>query len=101
MKTRGLPHFVLSCSLANFAFTASAAAPSVTSQPRDETVLLYQPAGFGVVASGTAPLSYQWHKDGIPIAGATNDQIIFAHPQLSDAGGYSVEIGRASCRERV
>src|SRR2546429_5880507 len=55
-------------------------------------VILYQPAAFGVIASGTAPLGYKWRKDGVPIAGATNDQIVLTHPQFSDAGQYSVVV---------
>src|SRR2546422_6891311 len=75
--------------------TVSAAVPSIDFQPKDQTVILYQPAAFGVIASGTAPLSYQWRKDGVPIAGATDDQIVLAHPQFSAAGLYSVVVSNA------
>jgi uncharacterized delta-60 repeat protein len=64
-------------------------------QPRDQTVVLYQQAAFGVIARGTAPLSYEWRKDGVPIPGATNDQLVFAHSQFSDAGRYSVIVSNA------
>src|SRR6266571_7930769 len=63
--------------------------------PKSEAVVLHQPAVFGVIASGTAPLSYQWRKDSVPIAGATNDQIVLAHSQFSDAGLYSVIVSNA------
>src|SRR5207245_1066293 len=53
---------------------------------------LYQQAAFGVIASGNAPLSYQWLKNGVAIAGATNDQIVLAQPLFSDAGLYSVVV---------
>jgi hypothetical protein len=45
---------------------AVAAPPSINFQPKDQTVVLYQQAALGVIASGTAPLSYQWRKDGAP-----------------------------------
>jgi hypothetical protein len=46
--------------------------PSITTQPANQTVTLGQTATFNVVASGTAPLSYQWTKNGVNISGATS-----------------------------
>jgi HYDIN/CFA65/VesB family protein/centrosomal CEP192-like protein/Ig-like domain-containing protein/immunoglobulin I-set domain protein len=46
-------------------------APSITSQPASQTITAGQSATFSVTASGTAPLSYQWHKNGAAISGAT------------------------------
>jgi uncharacterized delta-60 repeat protein len=83
------------CLLIVNASKLSAAAPSITFQPKDQTVILYQPAAFGVIASGTAPLSYQWRKDGVPIADATNDHITLAQPQFSDGAAYSVIVSNA------
>src|SRR5690242_13887437 len=37
--------------------------PSITTQPRNQTVIAGQTATFSVVASGTAPLSYQWMEN--------------------------------------
>ncbi|HLY11134.1 MAG TPA: malectin domain-containing carbohydrate-binding protein, partial [Planctomycetota bacterium] len=45
--------------------------PTITTQPSNQTVTAGQPATFSVTASGTAPLSYQWQKNGTDIAGAT------------------------------
>src|SRR5207249_5905092 len=39
--------------------------------PVNQTVTAGQTASFTVVAAGTAPLSYQWQKNGANIAGAT------------------------------
>jgi Immunoglobulin domain len=47
-------------------------APSITTQPTGQTVNLGQTATFSVVAAGTAPLSYQWRKNGTNIGGATS-----------------------------
>src|SRR5438445_13210339 len=69
--------------------------PVITSQPQSQAVILYQPAAFGVLAGGTAPLGFQWRKDGAPIAGATNDEIVLQQPRLSDAGLYSVVVANA------
>jgi hypothetical protein len=46
-------------------------APSITTQPANQTVNAGQTATFSVVASGTAPLTYQWQKNGSAITGAT------------------------------
>ena len=55
----------------NFTDSATAVAPTITTQPVNQTVTAGQTATFGVVAGGTAPLSYQWQKNGVKIAGAT------------------------------
>ena len=47
-------------------------APSITKQPVNKTVAVGQTATFRVIARGNAPLSYQWRKNGVDIAGATS-----------------------------
>jgi len=49
---------------------AGAVAPTIMTQPSSATVNEGQPASFAVAADGTAPLSYQWQRDGADIAGA-------------------------------
>jgi hypothetical protein len=58
-------------SSARLSVTASAIAPAITSEPSDASITAGQAATFSVVASGTAPLSYQWQKNGTAITGAT------------------------------
>jgi hypothetical protein len=45
-------------------------APTITTQPASQNVIAGQTATFTVVATGSAPLSYQWQKNGMNIAGA-------------------------------
>jgi hypothetical protein len=52
--------------------TAAAVAPSITSQPANQTVTAGKAASFSVTATGTAPLTYQWKKNGADIGGATS-----------------------------
>jgi hypothetical protein len=52
--------------------TGSVIAPTITSQPSSETVIAGQRATFTVVASGTAPMTYQWTKNAGAISGATS-----------------------------
>ncbi|HEY6943638.1 MAG TPA: immunoglobulin domain-containing protein [Candidatus Acidoferrum sp.] len=48
------------------------AAPYITMQPANQTVTAGQTATFSVTASGSAPLSYQWQKNGADITGAAS-----------------------------
>jgi glucose/arabinose dehydrogenase len=52
-------------------FTASTA-PSISTHPSSVTVAAGQAASFTVSASGTAPLQYQWQRNGVNIAGANS-----------------------------
>lgn len=47
-------------------------APTITTQPVSQTVTVGQMATFTVVATGTAPLTYQWQKNNANIPGAPN-----------------------------
>ena len=47
-------------------------APSITTQPANQSVTIGQTAMFTVAASGTAPLTYQWQKNNTNISGATS-----------------------------
>jgi hypothetical protein len=62
-------------------------APSITTQPANQTVTAGQTATFTVVANGTAPLSYQWLKNGVNVAGATSSS--YTTPATTTADGGS------------
>jgi hypothetical protein len=61
-------------------------APSITAQPASQTVTTGQAATFSMAASGTAPLSYQWRRNGTPITGATSSSYTTAATISSDNG---------------
>ncbi|GGP27911.1 hypothetical protein GCM10010971_37300 [Silvimonas amylolytica] len=50
--------------------TPPASAPSIIAQPVSTSVTSGQPALFSVTASGAAPLTFQWYKNGTAISGA-------------------------------
>ena len=77
------------------ATTAHSSPPVIDYQPQSQTVILYQQAAFGVIAHGTLPLTYQWLKNGLPIPGATYDQLSFPQPQFSDEAKYSVVVSNS------
>jgi hypothetical protein len=47
-------------------------APSITTQPSNQTVAVGQMATFSVVAAGTAPLTYEWQKNNVIISGSNS-----------------------------
>src|SRR2546421_2558268 len=65
--------------------------PAITTQPASETVSTGQTATFTVAATGTAPLSYQWQKNGTAIGGATAARYTTAATTAADNGDKSAE----------
>lgn len=47
--------------------------PTITTQPQSRVVAVGKSLRFTVAASGTAPLSYQWYRDGVAIPSATKN----------------------------
>jgi hypothetical protein len=70
--------------------------PSITTQPSSVTVTQGQPASFSVVATGTAPLSYQWQFGGANISGATGSSYSIASAQPANAGNYDVIVNNVA-----
>ncbi len=71
------------------------AAPVITGQPQDQNVFPGGSATFTVTATGTAPLTYQWRKDGGVVSGATGSSYTLANAQASDSGSYQVVVANA------
>ncbi len=67
-------------------------APGITIPPTNQTVSVGGSAFFGVSATGTAPLAYQWTFNGTNMAGATNSRLVLTNVQLPDSGSYIVQI---------
>jgi hypothetical protein len=61
-------------------------APTITTPPATIGVASGQAATFSVVAGGTAPLSYQWQRNGSNISGATGASYTLASPTVADSG---------------
>src|SRR5579871_3879514 len=62
------------------------APPVITSGPSSSTVTAGQTASFAVTASGTAPFTYQWNKNGTAISGATSSTYTTPVTSTSDNG---------------
>ncbi len=76
--------------------TVNAAAPSILTQPANQTVTVGQTATFLVTAAGTTPLSYQWQKGATSIAGATSASYTTPATTTPDSGSqYRVVVTNA------
>ena len=61
-------------------------APTITTQPTEQSVTEGQTAAFIITATGTTPITYQWQKDGADISGATNTSYTTPATTLTDSG---------------
>ena len=76
----------ITSSQATLSVFAKPAAPTIVSQPTSSTVTSPASAVFGVVATGTAPLAYQWQRNGIAVAGAASATYTTPPTTIFDSG---------------
>ncbi len=69
--------------------------PIVAHLSTNRTVVWGESTTLGVSAAGKEPLSYQWFRNGIPLARATNVLLTLKDVTLSDTADYSVAITNA------
>ncbi len=83
MKQRFELFFLALFLLITTATSTAATAPKITTQPANATVKSGTPASFNVVASGTAPLTYKWYKNGTLVGTQTASK--YTTPAAADA----------------
>ncbi|HEX5398505.1 MAG TPA: immunoglobulin domain-containing protein [Verrucomicrobiae bacterium] len=66
--------------------------PSITQQPLGQTNASGSNVTFTVIATGTAPLTYQWRKDGGTLSGKTGTSLLLSNTSTNDSGNYTVVI---------
>lgn len=66
--------------------------PWIITQPQHQTVAFGSNALFSVVAGGSAPLAYQWLRDGQPLGGQTTATLVITDVNASHAGTYRVTV---------
>ncbi len=71
-------------------------APMITQPLFNVTVVAGQSATFSVMASGTAPLSYQWRRNGMDIPGANSSSYTINPATVNDNGAqFSVFVSNS------
>jgi hypothetical protein len=78
--------------------TAAAQLPLVnanTNLPANQVAQIAQFASFTSDVVGSGPLTYQWFKNGAPIAGGTNASLIFYSVSAGDAGSYALSVSNS------
>ena len=76
-------------------YTANTA-PSISSHPASVTVAAGQSATFRVTASGTAPLGYQWQRNGVNVANATSPTYTFTATAGDNGAMYRAVVSNAA-----
>ncbi|MEO7679011.1 MAG: immunoglobulin domain-containing protein, partial [Verrucomicrobiota bacterium] len=66
--------------------------PTITAQTGSQTVNVGDTVTFSVTAFGSAPLAYQWSKNGVAVTGATNRTLVFPSVVECDSGDYSAVV---------
>src|SRR5262244_2007352 len=61
-------------------------APQISTPPSNQTVIAPDPASFTVEATGSAPLMYQWKRNGEDVPGATSATYSISTTSASDDG---------------
>lgn len=69
--------------------------PIIRLQPISIACLVADGAGFSVRVYNSSSVTYQWSKNGVPIAGATNSSFSIASTVTNDAGTYAVVVTNA------
>ncbi len=71
-------------------------APNILTQPANQSVGGGQTANFSVVASGISAPTYQWLKNGSPLAGQTSSTLALINASANDVAAYSVIVSNAA-----
>ena len=69
--------------------------PVIILQPTDTSVIEGGSAAFTAGVSGSQPLTYQWQRNGIDIAGATDSTLALSAVAAADEGTYGVSVSNA------
>lgn len=73
-----------------------AAPPAVVNQPSFTNMAIVGDSTLiNFFASGTAPLTYQWQRDGVDLPGETRQVLSISRVVLGDAGTYRVIVSNA------
>ena len=72
-----------------------ASPPVIVEQPVDQTVAAGSRVKVAARVEGSAPLSFQWFRDGVALTGATGPTLVFTNVTGSVVGLYRLEASNA------
>jgi hypothetical protein len=70
--------------------------PAITTQPVSKSVATGASHTFSATATGTAPLTYAWYKEGRLVASGSNADLVLASVAPSDGGTYRLVVSNAA-----
>ncbi len=71
---------------------SQAARPTISSTSGDLTVPIGTSAVFAATVNGTAPLSFQWHRNGVALTGANAPILRLDQVSSAQAGSYTLQV---------
>lgn len=71
-------------------------APTILTPPVGQTATVGDTVTFAATAQGTAPLSYQWEKNGVAIPDQTTLSLTLANVTAADSGFYSILVSNSA-----
>ena len=83
-------------SAATLTVNPAVVAPTITTQPVSQTVTPGANVIFTVVATGTAPLTYQWKLGGVNVSGGTSAALNLTSVTTGQAGSYTCTVGNTA-----
>ncbi len=66
--------------------------PALSQQPQNRSVCPGDPLTLSVIATGTAPLSFEWRRNGVVVTGANSATLNLGTADAGDAGSYAVTV---------
>jgi metal-sulfur cluster biosynthetic enzyme len=88
-----LPFAGFGCQSPRTMVTATVLSPAtITTQPVSQNVCAGANVTFTVAATGQAPLTYQWKKNGVNITGATSATLTLNAVSTADTANYTVTV---------
>jgi hypothetical protein len=66
--------------------------PAISQPPASQWASVGEAVQFSVAAQGTAPITYQWLRNGLPLLGQNQAALVLASAQPADEGDYVVVV---------
>lgn len=72
--------------------------PLIVAMPESRERVEGSQVTFSVTATGSAPLAFQWHHEGVPLDGANEAELVLDDISMADGGSYTVTVSNGAGR---